>query len=181
MAPHRLFAITGVLLAAAAGAIVSRQAGAPAPPQVLAASGEAGAQPGDTANAAGEEPLANRHSVLIRRGTDGHFHARVYINDYPVDMLVDTGATSIVLTPEDARRAGLPASTLEPDVMVSTAAGRVPAALARLKSVRIDRVTVEELDAIIMPEGLETSLLGMNFLNSLSRFEVSERGLILTR
>jgi aspartyl protease family protein len=112
--------------------------------------------------------------VKIRRRLDGHFNAKVDVNGKSVTMIVDTGATSIVLTPEDARKAGIDPEKLTYRIPVLTANGRTVAARIRLDEVAIgplDRTKVEAL--VARPGALNQSLLGMSFLSRLRSYEFS--------
>lgn len=112
--------------------------------------------------------------VKIRKRLDGHFTAKVEVNGKPVSMIVDTGASSIVLTPEDAKKAGIDPETLTYRVPVLTANGRTVAARIRLDEVAIgplDRTKVEAL--VAKPGALTQSLLGMSFLSRLRSYEFS--------
>ena len=112
--------------------------------------------------------------ITIRRRLDGHFTANVNVNGKSISMIVDTGATSIVLTPEDAKRAGFDPDTLTYRTPVLTANGRTVAARVRLNEVAIgplDRTKVEAL--IAKPGALSQSLLGMSFLSRLRSYEFS--------
>ncbi|MHA1517904.1 MAG: retropepsin-like aspartic protease family protein [Alphaproteobacteria bacterium] len=112
--------------------------------------------------------------VKIRRRLDGHFTAAVEVNGKTISMIVDTGATSIVLTPEDARKVGFDPDKLSYRIPVLTANGRTVAARVRLNEVAIgplDRTKVEAL--IARPGALTQSLLGMSFLSRLRSYEFS--------
>jgi aspartyl protease family protein len=112
--------------------------------------------------------------VKIRRRLNGHFTANVDVNGKEISMIVDTGASSIVLTPKDARRAGIDPNKLTYRVPVLTANGRTVAARVRLKDVSIgplDRKSVEAL--VARPNALTQSLLGMSFLGRLRSYEFS--------
>ena len=112
--------------------------------------------------------------VKIRKRLNGHFTAKVEVNGKPVSMIVDTGASSIVLTPEDARAAGIDVDEMTFRVPVLTANGRTMAARIWLEDVAIgplDRTRVEAL--IAQPGALSQSLLGMSFLSRLRSYEFS--------
>jgi len=118
--------------------------------------------------------------VKIRKRLNGHYTAKVQINGSTVSMIVDTGATSIVLTPSDARKAGIDVDNLTYRVPVLTANGRTVAARVRLGQVAIgplDRAKVEAL--VAQPGALSQSLLGMSFLNRLRSYEFSGEFLTL--
>ena len=109
----------------------------------------------------------------LRAGPDGHFRTDVRVEGATVTMLVDTGATITALRYEDAQRLGLIRDGLEFDLPLSTANGDAHGALIRLASLGIGGIERQRIEAVItMPGTLRHSLLGMNFLNSLTRFEI---------
>ena len=119
------------------------------------------------------------HSV--RAGPDGHFRTDVRIDGATVEMLVDTGATITALRYEDARRLGLIRDGLEFDLPISTANGDSHGAFIRISSLGIGEIERHRVDAVItMPGTLRHSLLGMNFLNSLTRFEIRAGKMAMT-
>ncbi len=121
-----------------------------------------------------EESPGGLTEVTIRRRLDGHFTANVEINGKPVSMIVDTGATSIVLTPDDAKKAGIDPDKLTYRVPVMTANGRTVAARIRLKEVAIGPLERTEIEALVArPGALSQSLLGMSFLSRLRSYEFS--------
>jgi aspartyl protease family protein len=89
-------------------------------------------------------------------------------------MIVDTGASTIVLRPEDAKKAGIDVSKLSFTIPVLTANGRTVAARVRLNSVAIGPLQREDVDALVAERGaLAESLLGMSFLGRLRSYEFS--------
>jgi len=119
-------------------------------------------------------------AVEISRGRGGEFQIATLVNGASIPMVLDTGASAVVLTQEAARAAGLPLAMLTYDVNVETANGR-----ARAASVTLDRVTVGSIversvpALIAQPGQLRTSLLGMSFLSRLERWEVRGERLVL--
>jgi aspartyl protease family protein len=112
--------------------------------------------------------------VRIRRRLGGHFVAQVRINDHKAPMLVDTGASTIVLTPQDAKKAGIELDKLVYAVPVYTANGRTVAARARLDEVSIGPLRQRRVEALVArPGALNQSLLGMSFLSRLRSYEFS--------
>jgi aspartyl protease family protein len=121
-----------------------------------------------------EESANGLTEVKIRRRLDGHFTATIDVNNKPISMIVDTGASSIVLRPEDAKRAGIDIDKLTFRIPVLTANGRTMAARVHLNKVGIgplDRTKVEAL--VAKPGALTQSLLGMSFLSRLRSYEFS--------
>ncbi|WP_029004544.1 TIGR02281 family clan AA aspartic protease [Azorhizobium doebereinerae] len=119
-------------------------------------------------------------TVEVARGADGDFAVRVGINGATVPMLLDTGASSVVLTIEAARAAGLPVDFLKYDVPVDTANGRTRAASVVLDKVTVGGIVERRVPALVAPAGmLRTPLLGMSFLSRLESFEVRGDRLLL--
>jgi len=118
--------------------------------------------------------------VAIKRQGDGHFIARAQVNGKAIRMIVDTGASTVVLRPEDARRAGILISALDYTVPVDTANGRAFAARVKLDKVTLGAVTLEKVEALITrPGALHQSLLGMSFLSRLRSYEFSGNRLVM--
>lgn len=112
--------------------------------------------------------------VKIRKRLDGHFTAKVEVNGKSVSMIVDTGASTIVLRPEDAAKAGIDVSRLSFTVPVLTANGRTVAARVRLESVALGPLARQQVEALVAePHALTQSLLGMSFLSRLRSYEFS--------
>jgi aspartyl protease family protein len=119
-------------------------------------------------------------TTIALDGNNGHFVVDAEINGNAIPVLVDTGASTVALSYEDAKRAGLRPNTLKFDVQVSTANGVVEAARVRIRSVRIDSVRVDNIDGMVLPEGaLSGTLLGMSFLSRLQSFSVKDGKLVL--
>ncbi len=119
-------------------------------------------------------------TVEIRAASNGHFHTTAYVNGQPVDVMVDTGATLVALTWEDAQRAGLFLKDQDFRHKVSTANGTARVAAVTLDRVSIGDITVRNVQAAVAEPGkLQTTLLGMTFLGELSRTEMTRGTLVL--
>jgi aspartyl protease family protein len=117
---------------------------------------------------------ATERSVRIRRRPNGHFVVNTEINGRTVTMLVDTGASKVVLTQSDAEVAGVDVSRLNYSIPVQTANGTGFAAAVRLDSVSIGGIRRNGLEALVArPGALRESLLGMNYLDTLRGYEVN--------
>lgn len=111
--------------------------------------------------------------VQIPRGANGEFSVQARINGIPASMVVDTGATSVVLTYETAKAAGFPLEMLDYDVDVQTAGGQTKAARVWLDRVVIGKLVERSVPALVVRPGqMKTNLLGMSFLDRLESFEV---------
>lgn len=116
--------------------------------------------------------------VVLRRAEDGHFHADVGVDGTTVRMLVDTGATTIALSAEDAARAGIDVDALTFDTFVSTANGTALAAKVELKEVRVGSIVRRNVRAAVQ-RNLGDSLLGMSFLDQLTKYSSEADQMIL--
>jgi aspartyl protease family protein len=115
----------------------------------------------------------------IPRADDGHYWVTGEVGDRRIRFLVDTGATTVSLTPQDARLLGLDPERLAYRYQVSTADGHARAAKVRLTSLSVAGATLRDVDALVIEKGLPASLLGMTYLGRLSRFEAGPEGLVL--
>jgi aspartyl protease family protein len=118
--------------------------------------------------------------VEIKAARNGHFNAEAEINGRPVEVMIDTGASMVALSYEDAERAGLYLNKSDFSRAVSTANGVARVAPVTLDRVSIGDITVRDVPAAVAEPGrLRTSLLGMSFLNRLSRFDMRSGTLVL--
>jgi aspartyl protease family protein len=118
--------------------------------------------------------------VEIARGRGGEFQVATQLNGSRVPMVLDTGASTVVLTQEAARAAGLPLEVLAYNVNIDTANGRTRAAAVTLDRLAVGSIVERSVPALIAQPGqLKTSLLGMTFLNRLQGWEVRGERLIL--
>ena len=120
-------------------------------------------------------------TIELRRGSDGHFHATVEVNGTPVRFLVDTGASGIVLSRRDAEKVGLDPGGLAYLGTAQTANGRVATAGVRLGLVRLGTFTDTGVPASVTEGGLDTSLLGMSYLDRFANIAISGDVMTLTR
>jgi len=122
-----------------------------------------------------------RGTATFRKGGDGHFKIKGDINGAEVTMIFDTGASAVVLTSADARRVGIDTASLRFDLPVSTANGTGSAASVVLDRIEIGGIERRRVRAFVAAaDALDTSLLGMSFLETLSRYAVSANSLELT-
>ncbi len=122
---------------------------------------------------------ASGGAAQIARSPDGHYWAQADVEGRAVRMLVDTGASVVALTREDALRLGLRLKPADFTQTVETASGPVMAARVELDHVSVAGARVEDVRALVVEEGLPHSLLGMSYLGRLSAFEARPNGLTL--
>jgi aspartyl protease family protein len=126
------------------------------------------------------EDARSSEGVELRADRSGHFAANLEINGRPVDALVDTGATIVMLTYEDAERAGLQLRDRDFTMQMQTANGIAKAAPVTLDRISIGSITLRNVQAGVGEPGLlRTNLLGMSFLKRLSKFEIRSGTLVL--
>jgi aspartyl protease family protein len=158
-----------VLLAVTAGAVVAYKD----PEQVARASDS-------VSDLLRHRASASRRAVDIPRGQGGEFAVHARINGVSAPMVVDTGATSVVLTYETAKAAGLPLELLNYNVDVETAGGHTKAARLTLDRLAIGKLVERSVPALVVPHGqMKTNLLGMSFLDRLESWEVRSDRLML--
>jgi len=158
-----------LMLAATAGAVVAYGD----PEQI--------ARAGDTVSELMRRRAASpARAVQIPRGQAGEFALHAKINGVKTPMLIDTGATSVVLTWETAKAAGLPLELLEYDVDVETAGGHTRAARLTLDRLAVGKLVERSVPALVVPRGqMKVNLLGMSFLDRLESWEVRADRLML--
>ncbi len=121
-----------------------------------------------------------RGTATFRGGRDGHFQINATINGSDIRTIFDTGASAVVLTHGDAEKAGISTAALDYNVAVSTANGTGKAASVTLDQIEVGGIVRNNVRAFIAERGaLETSLLGMSFLGTLSRYAVTGNALEL--
>ncbi len=144
------------------------------------------------ANAADRTPRANTavddrwddvsdqiRELVIRAGAGGHFTLDAAINGSELPFVVDTGATSVFLSAEAAREAGIDPDTLDYTVQMRTASGIVRGARVTLREVRIGQLSIRDVEATVARTSLPVSLLGMTFLSRLQSYEVRDGKLVM--
>ncbi len=125
--------------------------------------------------------LSETGQISVPRAQDGHYYLTLTVNGEPVDFLVDTGASQMVLNADAARRVGIETDNLAFLGRAMTANGEVRTARVKLDSVVLGPVTDRNVAAWVNQGELEQSLLGMGYLQRFSGFEISNNTLILTR
>lgn len=118
--------------------------------------------------------LRKTASVRIRKGEAGKFVVHGTINGQPVDMILDSGAATVVLKQSDAITAGIDINGMSFDTALKTANGTNYLAPVRLKSVHVGPVEIDDVEALVAKPGtINESLLGMSFLKRLASYEIA--------
>ncbi|MBA4131862.1 MAG: TIGR02281 family clan AA aspartic protease [Hyphomicrobium sp.] len=147
-------------------------------PAVLAAIQQNGAP---VEEAVAPQPAAtDGYTFEVAVGPDGHYHVDAEINGRSVAVLVDTGASVVALTADDADTAGIFVRDRDFTGRIQTANGSARVAPVVLDEVTIGDITVRDVRAVVSePGALSVSLLGMTFLNQLDRVDMRSGKLIL--
>lgn len=114
----------------------------------------------------------------LARADSGHFHARALVNGQPVEFIVDSGATMVALTVDDARRIGIPVDPSRFRVIGRGASGPVRGQAVTLDRVSIDGKEVRTLRGAVV-EGLAVSLLGQSYLARIGAVEMTGDEMVL--
>ncbi len=126
------------------------------------------------------KPRILGRAARIAMDKTGHFITNAKMNGRVIKVLVDTGATTVAINKSTARRIGLRLAKSDFKHQVNTANGKTPAALAEIERIKIGKVEVRNVKTVVLDDkSLNTTLLGMSFLNQLERFEVRNQELIL--
>jgi aspartyl protease family protein len=149
-------------------------------PRYAMQSDHRGAAPAMAATTQGGSATTDSRSVIVRPNRQGHFQVDGRIDGRRLTFMVDTGASVIALTADDAASLGIHPAQHDFRALMQTANGKVYAAPVELNLVEIEDVTVHNVPAIVMPAGaLAGNLLGMSFLSRLHRWEFADGQLVL--
>ena len=120
-------------------------------------------------------------TVTVPQSVDGHFYMTLDVNGTPVNFVVDTGATQIVLSQDDAARIGLDPANLRYLSSANTANGVVQTAGVRLSEIAIGPIIDRDVRAVVNGGQMDGSLLGMDYLNRFDSVSFSNGELTLSR
>jgi aspartyl protease family protein len=152
----------GLVVLAGIGIGLALPAARPAPIAVVAAKPPA------------EIPVATR----IARSSSGHFLAVANVNDEPVRFLIDTGADTVALTLDDARRAHVAFDPAQFTVIGKGAAGDVRGQEVRIASIVLDGKRASDVRAVVLQDS-EMSLLGQNYLRHIGSVKIADATMTL--
>lgn len=117
---------------------------------------------------------SSQGSIDFRISRDGHFHISASINRYPIEFLLDTGASDVVITRNDAKSIGIDLESLNFNKVYNTANGQTYGAPIVINNLRIGDLVVNNIRASVNNAHMDKSLLGMSFLEKLDGYEVRE-------
>lgn len=138
---------------------------------------EASSAQGSAAQARAVSPASR--SITLRAGRNGHFMLDARVDGTPVRFLVDTGASAIILSQQDADRIGLRVRKRDFTMRFHSANGAVRAAPVVLRDLSVGALSLRNVDAVVNEGAMGISLLGMGFLRQLDGYKVANDKLIL--
>ncbi|MDH3668832.1 MAG: TIGR02281 family clan AA aspartic protease [Paracoccaceae bacterium] len=125
--------------------------------------------------------MQGAEAIVFRRADDGHFYAQARVEGTPIRFLIDTGATNIVLSQEDAARIGFDVNGLSYILPANTANGRVMGAGVTLDRIELGDFVDRDVRAVVNGGQLSDSLLGMSYLERFRSFEIEADRMTLRR
>ncbi len=125
--------------------------------------------------------VTSDNRIELPRHADGHYYLMANVNGAPIRFVVDTGATDIVLSQDDALKIGLHVDDLAYTGRALTANGEVRIAPVRLDTMTIGPIRDTSVRAVVNAGELEQSLLGMSYLQRYSSVQITGGKLVLTR
>lgn len=134
-------------------------------------------QPRSSSTSAARAPFVS--SVSYNADRQGQYFVDAYVNGAKVRFLVDTGATYLSLTPQDALAAGFGRNNLRYSMQFNTADGTTRAAPVTLREVRLNQLELEDVSGVVMEQPSKVSLLGMSFLSRLQGYSIRDGVLTL--
>ncbi len=117
--------------------------------------------------------------VVLDREADGHFYANVRIDGMTYRMLVDTGASVVALTGSDASAMGIYWDDMDVRPIAQGAGGAVEGVGATITRMNVGDHEAQDVRAMIIPDGLQISLLGQSYLSTLSKVEITGDRMVL--
>lgn len=119
--------------------------------------------------------------IEVPRSSDGHYYVVANVNDVPIRFVVDTGATGVVLTQDDAATAGIDLDALAYLSQAQTANGTVNIARTRVDSFGLPGAELDRFSVMVNEGQMRESLLGMSYLQNFSKIEIAGGELVLIR
>ncbi len=138
----------------------------------------AGKQSSDQLDVLQQEQWLAGETVLTR-ADDGHFYADVSVDGASAQMMVDTGASIVALTAEDADAVGVQWDEDAIQPVARGASGDVYGVPVVLGRVQVGDLEAQQVEAVVVPEGLDVSLLGQSFLSKIQRVEIEQDRMVL--
>ena len=120
------------------------------------------------------------HELVLTRASDGHYYADAEVNGAPVRFLIDTGTTTIALSQDDAKNAGIEVAPIEYELIGEGASGMVRGKHVTLDKIALNGVEQDGAKAAVV-EGTSTSLLGAQFLDTMDEIVIRKGEMTLRK
>lgn len=164
----RMFAVLVLAFGAMVGLLAPRE------PRPAGARADDGSPRVEMAPALQSQLLVSSGETVLARAADGHFYADVQVNGRTIRFLVDTGASGVALTRDDALRAGVAFDSGRFEVVGAGASGPVRGQRVRIADMRLDMKQASDVDAAVLDQGLSVSLLGQSFLARIGSVRIEQ-------
>lgn len=115
-----------------------------------------------------------QNELVLTRSGDGHFYINLDINNHPIDFLVDTGASSIILSNNDGKKLGFDKEALKYWKSANTANGEILISPIILDQIKMGPISYSNVKAFISQKNMKKSLLGMSFINRFKKLEINQ-------
>jgi aspartyl protease family protein len=115
----------------------------------------------------------DQSAVVLAKQVDGHYYADATANGQPLRLMVDTGASVVALTAADAQRLGLFWNHSELQTIGRGVNGDVTGKAIQIAEMRVGGLTATNVNAVIIPDGLDVSLLGQSFLSQVGNVSIA--------
>jgi aspartyl protease family protein len=126
-----------------------------------------------------DQSYASHDELVLSAGGNGHFTLEAEVDGTPIDFMVDTGATTVVLSPQDASQVGLNPATLDYNAIFETGNGQTRVALVTIEELTIGSLDLYDVEAAVITKPMSMSLLGMSALERLDGYQVDGDQMIL--
>ncbi len=126
------------------------------------------------------QTIGDAGELVVPRSPDGHYYLTLTINGKDIIFVADTGATNLVLSPDDAATVGINKADLNFMHQAETANGTVDIARTTLDSVVLGPFTDTDITAWVNGAAMEESLLGMDYLGMFD-IQIAEDRMVLRR
>lgn len=150
------------------------------PPGITLSDSQASSTALNIARTEDDQPAEWAEQVTLHRERDGHFYADVTVDGQPLNMLVDTGASVVALTGADASAMGLFWDEADIAPVAKGASGEVHGVNVVLPRMSVGGFEAKNVPALIVPDGLEISLLGQSFLSSVNKVQIEDNRMVLS-
>lgn len=158
-----------VVISLALGKLMPEFSPAPAP-----APAKAGVTAAAVAPSQRGKPKTVGNALTYAADVSGHYYIDASVNGAQIRFLVDTGATLVALSPDDAAAAGISSDSLRFDQETRTANGVTHVARTSLRSIRLGQLEVNDVSAVVMEQPMPVSLLGMSFLSRVDGYSIRD-------